>query len=503
MTFKRTLQSALALSIVATSLGQAQTVRDAYAADVARFCSDTRDVQGRIQCMNAHQTELSEGCRKARQANRREAQDVDGGAQNSTPASNSAAVPPPSGPTTRATSDGGFDSSGRRITGRDFPSIFAPWNVAENLNKAPDLPPIALSETNWTTIARHDLYWQEWTKLGLKLQGDPQYIMLAPFEFTPESIQTALHNRAALLAMNPHLVLLVNVHYKFTPPKNFLPQNSPWWKHGTLEGQFENGNKEYGSHLLDYANPAFQDKVASFCAALIRTGVYDGCMLDGWKDFQDPSASVALIQKLRAAIGEKALLVGNVNGKLPANTANYLNGMYMEGYGARFFPDWRTAAANLLWGESHLRKPAITALEGWYDCDTPQCSGDPAQIQQRGRANLASMRAVTTLSLVFSNGYAVFSDPNPLPTPDHLHDWYSFWDKSLGRPTGPLAVLDHPDLAGAYTRQYEKGEAVFNPPSNHAVVVKFQRPRRSAATGVTASTFTVAAGDGDLFLNSE
>jgi hypothetical protein len=90
-------------------------------------------------------------------------------------------------PIVQATPEGGLDSIGGRIGGRDFPSIFAPWNLAENLNKAPDLPPIPLSETKWTTIARHDLYWQEWTRLDLKLEGDPQYIMLAPFEFTPEA----------------------------------------------------------------------------------------------------------------------------------------------------------------------------------------------------------------------------------------------------------------------------------------------------------------------------
>ncbi len=33
----------------------------------------------------------------------------------------------------------------------------------------------------------------------------------------------------------------------------------------------------------------------------------------------------------------------------------------------------------------------------------------------------------------------------------------------MGHPVGPLATLDHPDLNGAYTRQFEKGKVVFNP----------------------------------------
>jgi hypothetical protein len=278
-----------------------------------------------------------------------------------------------------------------------------------------------------------------------------------------------------------------------------LRVDSLWWRHDI---QFGADSEEYHSAPLDFFNTAFQDKVAEFCSGLIKTGVYDGCMLDGWHDDRDSAGRVALIQKIRAAVGEKAILMGNVNQRLPTLTANYLNGMYMEGFEAHFFPDWHMAAANLLWGESHLRKPAITALEGWYPCDPNECRhGNSAQIQQRGRGDYAHMRFVTTLSLVFSDGYTVFSGPNPLPTPDHLHDWYPFWDKSLGRPVGPLATLSSTDLSGAYTRQYEKGEVVFNPPSNRAVGVNFPVPHRSAATGLTSRSFTVATGDGDLFLS--
>lgn len=50
----------------------------------------------------------------------------------------------------------------------------------------------------------------------------------------------------------------------------------------------------------------------------------------------------------------------------------------------------------------------------------------------RSRDDVALMRAVTTLTLTHGNGCCLFSDPNPLPTRDHLHNWHAFWNKSLG-----------------------------------------------------------------------
>ena len=105
------------------------------------------------------------------------------------------------------------------------------------------------------------------------------------------------------------------------------------------------------------------------------------------------------------------------------------------------------------------------------------------------------MRATTTLSLVLSDGYALFSDPNPLPTPDHLHNWYSFWDKSLGKPVAKGATA----ADGTIRREFEKGTAVHNPFGNVSRVIGFSTPRKSVATGLVSREHPVAAGDGDVF----
>ena len=106
------------------------------------------------------------------------------------------------------------------------------------------------------------------------------------------------------------------------------------------------------------------------------------------------------------------------------------------------------------------------------------------------------MRATTTLSLTHSNGYCLFSDPNPLPTPDHRHDWYPFWDKSLGKPTSDRVQRED----GSVSREFENGTVVYNPMGNTQVSITFDEPRRSLATGRTAIQHKVAVPDGDIFL---
>ena len=106
------------------------------------------------------------------------------------------------------------------------------------------------------------------------------------------------------------------------------------------------------------------------------------------------------------------------------------------------------------------------------------------------------MRATTTLSLTLSDGYCLFSDPNPLPDPDHLHDWYDFWNKSLGRPRAK--GVQNQD--GSIQREFDQGLVVYNPPGNRPVTITFTTPHTAVSSRTSGMTFTVPHEDGDLFL---
>jgi hypothetical protein len=109
------------------------------------------------------------------------------------------------------------------------------------------------------------------------------------------------------------------------------------------------------------------------------------------------------------------------------------------------------------------------------------------------------MRATTTMVLTLSDGYCLFSDPNPLPTPDHLHNWYPFWNKSLGKPLSPGSKCND----GSYRREFANGVVIYNPFGNPAITVTFPTQHTSAATGKSLLSHTINSDDGDYFINKK
>ena len=352
-----------------------------------------------------------------------------------------------------------------RIGHRTYPSVFQAWNPADNLT----------GEAPLVTVARHDLVFNGPGFFGLRWDQKFEGIATA---FVPSSIQDGLARRRTLLKLNPNLVLIMEIRYR-DGPRDFLPENHPWWKRDRA-GKNVMGWEEGGYRQLDFSNPAYRDQVARQCAAAVESGVVDGIMLDWWKDDDD---RFALITAIRQRIGDQPLILVNANDHTTPRTAPFVNGYYMECYRSETTEDWRRIADTLTWAEKNLCRPRINCVETWF---------------HHSRDDLDLMRATTALTLTLSDGYCLFADPNPLPTPDHLHNWYAFWNKSLGPPLSP--GTHRPD--GSFSREFTHGTVVYNPMGNAPVTVTFSAPKISAATGQSARTHLVNGGDGDLFLRT-
>ncbi len=364
-----------------------------------------------------------------------------------------------------ASAGSGRDAA-ERLAGRTFPSVFQAWNRADNL---PD-------EERLATAARHDLIFHGVGFFGLRW-ADREHRGRAT-AFRPDSIAAARKRRAELLERNPNLVLLAEIRYR-DAHRSWLPAGHAWWLRDA-DGKIVAGWKEGGYWRLDFGNAAYRRHVAARAKAAVGSGVLDGVMLDWWRDDAD---RLALLGAVREAVGPDALILVNSNDRRVPRSAKAVNGLFMECTRTREARDWQRLAGTLAWAEKALRTPRINCLETWY---------------HRSREDLHLMRATTTLALTRSDGFCLFSDPNPLPKPDHLHNWYPFWDAPLGRPKAP--GREHHD--GTWRREFTGGLAVYNPIGNTPATLAFDRPRTSRATGRTARKHTVQPCDGDVFLSA-
>lgn len=358
-----------------------------------------------------------------------------------------------------------------RIATRRFPSVFQAWTSAQVPGETPD-----------QTLARHDLAWGGPWLLGLQWDG-PKPGLAA--RFRPETIERARQRRRHLLNLNPHLVLVCEIRYRDAHSTWLGGLEHPWWLRDTT-GRVVPGWEEGGYYRLDFRLEALRRQAALQAAAATAEGLFDGVLLDWWDEGErfagQPmlQARTNLLAAIRKAIGPEKLILVNANDRRVPASAPWVNGLYMECYDTASPEKWRQIAATLRWAEVNLREPHANCVEFWRRPD---------------REDLDRMRAVTTLVLTHSDGYCLFADPNDLPTPDHRHLWYPFWEKRLGRPLGPGET--RPD--GAVWRRFEGGVAAFNPLGNQPVRLLFGFPMRSVARGRIGRYHELPPGDGDLF----
>ncbi len=158
--------------------------------------------------------------------------------------------------------------------------------------------------------------------------------------------------RQKLLTLNPNLVLIAEIRYR-DAHKSYLPEGHKWWLRNE-EGQVVPGWDEGGYFCLDFHNPEFRNQVARQAKAAVDSGAVDGVMLDWWSD---DASRLALIQEMRQAIGDKALILANANDRRTPQTAPYINGYW------HMFPDVVRGAFYLLFARRKLRD---NARRYWY-----------------------------------------------------------------------------------------------------------------------------------------
>lgn len=366
----------------------------------------------------------------------------------------------------------------QRVNSREFPSVFQAWGDATTL----------ASESLTQTRARHDLIWWgigDADGLVWDTETVGGYRDLAT-GFTNSSIEKGLAFRHELLSINPKMILLANLNYRGAK-SGWLPENHEWWLRDTDGNKivsWTGGGEPW--YMLDFANPELRSYVAEWARAAIKSGVYDGVLLDWWDEDQKPDARIALLRAVRFAIGDSCLIVVNANDRYSIKSAPYINGVFMET--AAKTPTtrarWEEIKNVLIWNQKNVLEPKLVCLEVWYENSSEE---------------LNRMRAVTTMSMILSDGYCLFSEPNSAPGVDHKHEWCSFWEKRLGKATEEGRLQAN----GAYFRKFENGYAFYNPMGNGSVTVEFQMDLFRVSTGEMDKTHILQDQDGEIFLKSK
>ncbi|MDE0009506.1 MAG: putative glycoside hydrolase [Candidatus Poribacteria bacterium] len=426
---------------------------------------------------------------------------------------------------------------------RDYPSIFQAWNGIENRSDADELH----------LLARHNLAFADpYTLLRItwNISAQQPYSGLAT-DLDPHRLNAARERKQELLSLNPHLLLLVEIRCrdaKYLSKQNeaqvenwwevgFYPPDSTYWLKGSNGepvigwGEDTNGdgkideNDTILNYLIDFSNPEVQDLIVNQAVALDKSGLFDGIMLDWWNEDDATSAigidnwsdtiltreaeleaRLSILRKIRAQADDGFLILVNANTRQIPKSAQYVNGIFMECYKQEYDKGYSLDQVlqieeTLLWAEQHLREPRINCLEGWRMV-TDYMGDLNARIAERNsKKNQQWMRMITTLSLTHSDGYVLFGDDNAMPTPDHLHNWYDFWDADLGQPIQEKAV-QYQEITGFFIREFENGWAVYNR-SGTQQFVTFDTPVTGISIKKRQLRHQIPDFDGDIFLKTD
>ena len=112
------------------------------------------------------------------------------------------------------------------------------------------------------------------------------------------------------------------------------------------------------------------------------------------------------------------------------------------------------------------------------------------------------MRALTALTLAFTDGYVLIKRDTWEGVHRHWHYWYDFWDADLGQPVGEKSNPHDVAVPGLYIREFTNGWAVYNN-SSSAQVVELPEKARAVTSGLEIARHAVLNPDGDIILRIE
>ena len=304
----------------------------------------------------------------------------------------------------------------KRIDGRTFPSIFAAWG---GVGWSPVINLSHLSDEEQLTL--HDLHWSS-PHFGLNwdlTEIAPTYGLATQFA---GSLERAHEKHQLQIDQNPNMIFLLEIRIHNHSNLDAYPSDSDFWLRNSQNEIIRNDGGEY---LINFLKPEVQNLLIKRMIAVERCGLYDGIMIDGlylngtgfvgrhlhpYSDEDIIQGILNIFRAVRAQVRNEFLIIINANDTKPTYYAEFVNGTFMEtskdqpnGYSHHRL---QKIENTLSWAEGNLREPRINCLEGQGISIEPSDSPN----------NQRMMRAITALSLTYSDGYVLYTSAK-----GHIH----------------------------------------------------------------------------------
>ena len=387
-----------------------------------------------------------------------------------------------------------------RIKSRRYPSIFSPGGLRGPEHRTQDDP-----------ATLYDLYaYKLW--IGFKWLITEAVPTFGLSTQVGGNLEPAQEVRRRHQQLNPNFVyLMATISWFATGSIDRFPPDSEFWlrdENGEIVKLDIRGR--WFEYQTDFFHPSFQDLLVERIVAIANCGLFDGILLDGFRNnatgfvgrhlrpqsnAEIIAAMTSILSRVRARVRDDFLILANTNrSKLTAYT-EYINGTFMEttyDYATEYTRGGLAEIeSTLLWSEENLRYPRINCLEGEGIGSEP--SDSPANKQR--------MRLFTTMGLTHSDGYVVYtSGAGEYGGSDHEHIWHSFWDADLGRPVGSKAQ-PYENIDGLFIREFTNGWAVYNR-SGNAQEVSLPESATGVSSGKSGITHQLSDLDGEIYLKA-
>ena len=386
-----------------------------------------------------------------------------------------------------------FDTIQERLDNRSFPSVFSTW-AGPSWRRVFNRPDLSGEEV----LALHDIYWtHSW--VGVRWHYMEETDTLELKGVLPTDVAKAERTQRQMERINPNMIYLMEIRMKTAVANTpYPPQDSYYWVHNSKGEWVKQGDRA----LVDFVNPKVQDMIVKQAVNIQESGLFDGIMFDWWvEDFSildhyrtveaQRTARENILRRIREAVHPDFLILVNTNDRRIPLGAPYINGAFMET--APHGRDRSYPMSQILkiedsarWLSKNLREPRIVCLEGRATPGTKDLDND---VQKRW------MRFFTTMGLIFTDGSVLYA-----LAPGHWHNWYDFWDVSLGQPIGEKNRL-YENIVGCFIREYDNGWAVYNR-SLKTQVITLPDVTAAVSTGKYDYIHEVPSIDGEIFLRA-